>query len=167
MRKIKVQQLTIETFNCFGSYVNMVKPSVNFIGEKPCLFYRDPVTMPIYGAAAAFSVCEVFKQEKMIINAAEYHNYTGEVIMPLDDDAIVHVAPATGKIPVPDETVAFYVPKGTLLKLNAGVWHLAPFAVHADVLHNLIVLPERVYANDCYVVQYDEKDWMEIELQVI
>lgn len=164
MRKIKVQQLMPETFNRFGSYVDMLKPTVDYIGEKPALFYRDPVTMTIFGGAAAFSVSEVYKQEKMIINAAEYHNYTGEVIIPLDDDAIVHVAPATDKVPVPEKTVAFYVPKGTLLKLNVGVWHFALSPVHADVLHSLIVLPERVYANDCYVVQYDEKDWMEVEL---
>lgn len=163
MKKIKVQPLTPEAFNRFGSYVNMLEPSGDYIGEKPVLFYRDPVTMPIFGSAA-FSILEVYKQDKMIINAAEYHNYTGEIIMPLDDDAIIHVAPATGKIPIPGKTVAFYVPKGTLLRLNTGVWHLSPFPVHVEVLHCLIVLPERVYANDCYVVQYEQKDCMEIEL---
>lgn len=164
MKNIKAQPLSHETFSRFGSYMDMLEPSGDYIGEKPGLFYRDAVTMPFFGSTAGFSVLEVYKQDKMIINAAEYHNYTGEIIMPLDDDAIIHVAPATGKIPVPDKTIAFYVPRGTLVRLNTGVWHLAPFPVRAEVMHCMIVLPERAYANDCYVVQYEKKDHMEVTL---
>lgn len=36
--------------------------------------------------------------------------------------------------------------------------------IHNEKLHVLIVLPERIYKNDCSVVTYEEKDWMEIEL---
>ncbi len=46
MRKIKAQPLMPETFNRFGSYVNMLEPSGDYIGEKPVLFYHDSVTMP-------------------------------------------------------------------------------------------------------------------------
>lgn len=164
MNKIKTQPLTSENFSRFGSYVNMVHPSGDYIGEQPILFYRDPVTMSIFGASVAFSICEVYKQEKMIISTVECHNYSCEVILPLDDDAVIHVAPATNKVPIPEKTMAFYIPKGTLVRLNTGVWHLAPLPIHNDVIHNLIVLPERVYANDCYVVRYEEKDYIKIEL---
>ena len=76
---------------------------------------------------------------------------------------MIHAAPPT-KDPVPQLTEAFVVPKGTVVKLNTGVWHLAPMPVEEDVVHVLIVLPERVYANDCFVVDYPEEDWIEIEL---
>ena len=50
------------------------------------------------------------KPEKIIVDAAEFHNYTGEVLLPLDDDVVIHVAPPT-KEPVPELTEAFIVPK--------------------------------------------------------
>ena len=81
----------------------------------------------------------------------------------MDDDVILHVAPAS-KEPVPQLTEAFLVPKGTAVRLNPGVWHLAALPVNLDVAHVLIVLPERTYHNDCIVVDYAEEDWTEIEL---
>ena len=54
------------------------------------------------------------------------------------------------------------MPKGTLVKLNTGVWHLAALPVHNDVLHVMIVLPERVYANDCTVCDYPPDRQVEI-----
>ena len=81
----------------------------------------------------------------------------------MDDDVVLHVAPAS-KDPVPQLTEAFLVPKGTAVCLNAGVWHLAALPVNMDEAHVLIVLPERTYNNDCVVVEYPEQDWVEIEL---
>jgi len=112
---------------------------------------------------SAFSPLVVPKPEKMIVTTVEYHNYTSEIVLPMDDDAVIHVAPAS-KEPVPEQTEAFIVPKGTVVRLNVGVWHLAAMPVHADALHVLIVLPERTYANDCTVVQYDRKQQFEITL---
>ncbi len=74
---------------------------------------------------------------------------------------IVHVAPA-GKDPVPELTEAFLVPKGTMVLLNTGVWHLSAIPVNKETAHVLIVLPERTYFNDCVVVEYPEEKWVEI-----
>ena len=79
----------------------------------------------------------------------------------MDDDAVINVAPPSKK-PVPELTEAFIVPKGTIVKLNVGVWHLAPIPVNNEIMHVMIVLPERVYANDCTVVQYELDDQIEI-----
>ena len=65
---------------------------------------------------------------------------------------------------MPEKTEAFLVPKGTFVKLNIGVWHLAALPVHKKAAKVLIVLPERTYATDCIVEQYDEKDQMELVL---
>lgn len=46
---------------------------------------------------------------------------------------MIHAAPPT-KDPVPQLTEAFVVPKGTVVKLNTGVWHLAPMPVEEDVV---------------------------------
>ena len=97
---------------------------------------------------AAFSPILVKKPDVMKITQAEYHTTTPEMIFPLNDDMIIHVAPASAGTPVPELTKAFIVPKGTLVKINSAIWHLAPLPVHADELQAMIILPECTYAND-------------------
>ena len=160
MRQIKAQKLTHEAFSKYGTFYDLVNPTGYSLGE----FFHDRLLYPVSGdVPVAFSSLEMNKPEKLIVNAAEFHNYTGEILLPLDDDVAIHVAPPS-KEAVPELTEAFVVPKGTVVKLNTGVWHLAPLPLNNKKAHILIVLPERVYANDCTVVDYSEEDQMEIIL---
>ena len=68
------------------------------------------------------------------------------------------------KMPVPELAKAFLVPKGCMVKINAAIWHLCPLPANNEVLHAMIVLPECTYANDCTVVEFEEKDWFKIIL---
>ena len=86
------------------------------------------------------------------------------MIMPLNDDMIIHVAPASAGTPVPELAQAFIVPKGSMVKLNSAIWHLAPLPVSADELTAMIVLPECTYANDCTVVDFKPEQYFEIVL---
>lgn len=160
MRKIKAMSINKENFAPYGEYANILEPKGNHLGA----FYPDQVLFSVSGnMPVAFSplVCE--KPEKMIVTTAEFHNTTGEAFLCLDDDVVLHVAPPS-KEPVPELTEAFLVPKGTIVKLNTGVWHLSAIPVNVDTAHVLIVLPERTYYNDCIVVDYKEEDYIEIEL---
>ncbi len=160
MHKIKAKKITTENFSKFGSFTDILNPSGNHLGD----FYNDQVNFPVSGnMPITFSPLICRKPEKMIVSTVEYHNYTGEGILPLDDDMILHVAPPT-KEPVPELTEAFIVPKGTMIKINAGVWHYSAMPVHEAVFHVLIVLPERTYVNDCEVIEYKVEDQIEIEL---
>ncbi|MFR8904363.1 MAG: hypothetical protein ACLVHS_11160 [Blautia wexlerae] len=91
-----------------------------------------------------FSPIAVHKDER-IVKAAEYHTTTWEGIVALDDDMIIHVAPASAGAPVPELTRAFIVPKGTMVKINAAIWHLCPLPLNNEVLHAMIILPECTY----------------------
>lgn len=165
MRKIKAVPISVENFRPYGSFVNALEPEGNcFPGEESC-FYPDPVTLSVSGREQiAFSPLTVNRPDRMEVTKAEYHDWTGEGILFLDDDAVMHVAPPSKREVVPQKTEAFIVPKGTLVKLNTGVWHLSPYPVHNDVLHLLIVMPERVYANDCILCDFPQEEYLEIEL---
>ena len=90
-KEVKVKELTVEAFKPYGSYANMVKPT----GPKMGGFHPDMAVMTLGQAnEAAFSVTQVLKKEN-IIDAMECHNRTGEGILPLDGDVLVHVAPAS------------------------------------------------------------------------
>ena len=164
MRTIKAVPITNENFRPYGSFASMLEPQGNcFPGDAT--FYPDQLELNIQGGKpVTFSPLTVKKPERMIVDKAEYHNFTGEGVFVIDDDAIIHVAPPSNCTIVPEKTEAFIVPKGTLVKLNTGVWHLAALPVHNDLLHVMIILPERVYANDCIVCEYPEDQWVEIEL---
>ena len=164
MKTIKALPITHENFRPYGTFASMLDPKGNcFPGDAT--FYPDQVELNVQGGRpVTFSPLTVKKPERMIVTQAEYHNYTGEGVFVIDDDAVIHVAPPSNHVIVPELTEAFIVPKGTLVKLNTGVWHLAALPVHNDLLHVMIILPERVYANDCTVCQYPEDRLVEIVL---
>ena len=161
MRIIKAKELSMEAFATYGSYYDMLNPKGSYFGT----FYNDKIILPVSGnMPIAFSTMLAKKQDKMVVSIVEYHNTTGEGILPLDGDVVIHVAPAS-KEPVPEQTEAFIVPKGTFVKLNTGVWHKAPIAISQEIVHIMIALPERVYKNDCNVIEYPEQDCIEIQLE--
>lgn len=158
MQSITVKELSEKSFRGFGSYYDVLNPIGHNLGD----FYHDHVQFPVLGGqAVGFSSLLCHPCEEMIVSAAEYHNYTAEILLPLDGDVVIHVAPPS-KGPVSHLTEAFLVPKGTLVKLNTGVWHLAPFSTGKDVTHVLIALPERTYLNDCVVVEYPQEQQIRI-----
>jgi ureidoglycolate lyase len=160
MRTIKAKPITTEAFRPYGSFTDLLNPEGYNLGA----FYQDRLLMHSSGnMQTAFSPLLIHKADHMIVSQSEYHNSTQESMLPLDDDMILFVAPASN-VPVPEESEAFIVPKGTMVCLNTGVWHLAPYAVNKETGHVLIVLPERIYHNDCIVVDYTEEQKYEIVL---
>ena len=111
-----------------------------------------------------YSPILVKKPEKMIITQQEYHTTTWEMILPLNDDMILHVAPASAGTPVTEHAKAFLVPKHTLVKMNTAIWHLAPLPANEAELAAMIILPECTYANDCTVVDLTPEQQFEIVL---
>ena len=161
MLKFKIEQLSAEAFKPFGHYYNMDDPQGYSLDGPLHKFYPDRL-WDAYAGHVGFSAIRVRKPEKMIVDTIEYHTTTSEIILPINGDMILHVAPASAGTPVTHLTKVFLVPKGTMVQMNAGVWHLAPLPAEADELHALIILPECTYANDCTVVPLSEDEQFEI-----
>ena len=163
MRKIKVQVLTHESFAPFGQFYKMEQPEGYALCGEIHQFFPDRVVADS-NHRIGFSPIVVTKPEKMIITQQEYHTTTWEMILPLDDDMILHVAPASAGVPVTHLAKAFLVPKHTLVKMNAAIWHLAPLPASKQSLTAMIILPECIYANDCTVVDLPVEQQFEIVL---
>jgi len=70
----------------------LVDPDAEKIGAAPVEFFRDMLQQDLGPArSASFSTCRV-EQRDMIIDITEYHTATGEGILPLDNDILIHVA---------------------------------------------------------------------------
>ncbi len=162
MLTIKARPLSKKDFAPYGEYYKMTAPDGYALCGEIHKFYPDRVISNACGNVG-FSPITVKKPEKMLINMVEYHTTTAELILPLTDDMILHVAePSAGK-PIPEHTKAFIVPKNTLVKLNACVWHLAPLPRKKDELTAMIILPECTYINDCKVVELKPEEQFIIE----
>ena len=163
MHTVTVEALNLETFASFGTFSSMLQPNTPHIGAAPISFYRDAVPLELGGKTPSFSSCRV-EARAFVIDVMEYHSSTGEGILALDGDVLVQLAPATPPgDPFPFEHVrVFRVPQGTLLAIRPGVWHHAPFAIGNRAVNVLIVLPERTYANDCVVLQFQEAERIRI-----
>lgn len=160
MRNIQAQKLTNDSFKEFGSFYNLSDPKGYNLGD----FFPDHLdvantTSMSYG----FSSLIVYKKNKMVVDTVEYHNKTAEVLLPLDTDVVIHVAPPNNK-KVVELTQAFIVPKGTIVKLNIGVTHLCPFSIENETGHVMVALPQRTYENDCVIVELDQDEQFEIVL---
>ncbi len=154
MKEIAWKKLTPEGFGKFGSYTNMVSPSGPHLGAEPIEFYRDMVQSTLGKVpVASFGVCRVVKRP-FVVDVSEFHDTACEVVLPLDGDVLMHVAPAGPDPEFPSEDAeVFLVPRGTLACLRPGVWHHAPFTFGSNTVNCLIMLPERTYKNDCTVYQ--------------
>jgi ureidoglycolate lyase len=165
MRKTKIRELTVEGFLPYGTYANLINPVSEKLGSPPIEFFRDMAQQDLgKTGSASFSTCRVEKRE-MVIDATEYHTQTAEGVLPIDNDILIHVAPATppdGIVPI-DKIVVFRIPKGVMVVIRPGVWHHAPFTAGDTPANVLIVLPERAYANDCRVFQLEKDDRIRIE----
>ena len=165
MRTVQVKELQVETFLPFGFYANMIDPDTEKIGDPPIEFFRDMLQLELGDTGrVSFSTCRVEPRD-LIIDASEYHSTAGEGILPLDNDVLMHVGPATppGQVPL-DKIEVFRVPQGTMIVLRPGVWHHGAFTTNGKPANLLIALPERLYANDCYVVEFEEQDQIKIEV---
>ena len=161
MRKIQVQPLTHAEFAPFGQFYPMEQPQGYALCGELHKFFPDRLTADSTHRVG-YSPILVKKPEKMIITQQEYHTTTWEMILPMDDDMILHVAPASAGTPVTHLAKAFLVPKHTLVKMNAAIWHLAPLPASKEQLTAMIVLPECTYANDCTVVDLAADEQFEI-----
>jgi len=161
MRTIPVQPLTHEAFAPFGQFYPMAAPAGYALCGELHRFFPDRLTVDA-GHRLGFSPIQVRRPERMVITQQEYHTTTWEAILPLDDDMILHCAPPSGGTLVTDLACAFLVPKHTLVKLNAAVWHLAPLPAAREQLTAMIILPECTYANDCTVVDIPPEQQFEI-----
>ena len=163
MRQIKVEALTHEAFAPFGQFYLMEQPKGYALCGAIHQFFPDRLTADCQNRVG-YSPILVKKLEKMIITQQEYHTTTWEMILPMDDDMILHVAPASAGTPVTHLAKAFLVPKHTLVKMNAAIWHLAPLPATKEQLTAMIILPECTYANDCTVVDLTDEQQFEIVL---
>jgi len=160
MTTLPVERLTLENFQEFGGFRDMLNPVAEMLGAPPIEFFRDMIQQTLgSGQIVSYSNCRIGPREP-VIDVVECHSYTAEMLMPLDADVLMWFAPAS----VPDagfpgeKARAFLVPKSTMVVIKPGTWHHGPFAVGSEPVNVLVALPERTYANDTRTIVLEGGD---------
>jgi ureidoglycolate hydrolase len=153
-RTAEVEELTEAAFAPFGIFHNMQNPTGVDLGAGQIHFHADVLRLPMessHSQTLGISTCRVEDRPK-IVNVTEMHKSTGEGMMPLDGNMLIHVAEPTDDGSIPwDRIRIFRVPQFTCVVINPGVFHHAPFLCDVDAtsVSTLILLPEETYKEDC------------------
>lgn len=161
---LPIETLSLHTFRDFGQYTDLFGSDYAKIGAPPIEFFRDQSLQTLgEDTAVSYSTCRCAPRPR-VIDTTEHHSRTCEMLLPLDQDVLMHFGPATpaGEAPPLDRFRVFRVPRGTLVVIRPGVWHHAPFATEDRPANILVALPERTYANDCVVVTLPPADQLRI-----
>ena len=146
MKKIKAEAITHENFAPFGQFYTMDKPQGYGLCGELHTFYPDRITADC-NHRVGYSPLTVKNPDRMIITQQEYHTSTWEMILPLNDDMILHVALASAGKPVTEYAKAFIVPANTI--------RVAP-AKTAPVFPALIKPSARPFFNALKATEIDE-----------
>lgn len=95
MRTIQAKPLTADAFRQYGTFWSAVDGEGYGLGGGFFTFYPDRIAVSSE-KRIGFSTLKVSKPEKYIVEELEYHKTTWEMFMPLNDDAVLHVAPKSG-----------------------------------------------------------------------
>lgn len=165
MYTIKAQKLTPEAFRKYGVYQDLLdNEALKQSSIFPQNFFADVVTLDFGNTnLPTISVCHVKKTPRNIISFLEAHKFTCEGLLPLDGDVIIFVGTDARNFNSKD-LEAFYVPKGTFVKLNPLIVHGTQYAVNEEEVHIVCMLPGRTFANDIIPHPLPEDEKVEIIL---
>lgn len=165
MKTIRVQPLNEKKFAKYGEYQNLLDDAS--LAEKsifPSGFFADVMKLD-FGTSSlpCVSVCRVEKTQRMVVTMLEAHQFTCEGLLPLDDDIIIFTGtPFPGKKFSTESLEAFYVPKGTFVKLNPLILHGTQFPAERETAHVLCLLPGRTFRNDMLAQMLEEEERAEL-----
>ena len=153
MEKLKIQELTAEAFEPYGTFFDI---NAGY-GDGEIEFIADRMFQYI-GVSGYDSLCSIrVKDRPLELSVTEYHEYVEEVSGGFDEDVAVHVGllDKNGEIDY-DSIKVFRLPKGCFIRVKRNVLHHAAFALDGKTATGLILLSPSAYTVDCKVLEYKE-----------
>ncbi|HEX2985184.1 MAG TPA: ureidoglycolate lyase [Caproiciproducens sp.] len=163
MYKIKAQKLSPEKFRKYGEYIDLLdNESMKQASVFPENFFADLIHLN-FGKETlpTISVCDVKKSDRNIVSFLEAHQFTCEGLLPLDGDVVIFTGILKEKFSV-QNLEAFYVPRGTFVKLNPLIVHGTQYPVKDAEVHIVCMLPERTFKNDMMGQRLTDEEKAEI-----
>jgi ureidoglycolate lyase len=149
-----------EYFRIFGDFEDLLCLADRW-GRGEAGFFPDFLQFDNNGKTPSVSVTRVAGKPAWVQNV-EIHHRTCEGLLPLDGDVFIFAAPPHWFVDL-QKIEWFRIPRGTMVKLKAGVLHGAPVSATGDPVNVLILLPERTYANDCEFIELEKERYLPLD----
>ena len=155
MQLVKVSELDKRTFKPYGQLIEIPVKEEPDIKTETVRFWKQQAISEM-GKNIEVGVLKV-KRQKMRFNELENHFKTPTILISLDGDFILSVAPAQKNVPKADEVVAFEVPKFQVLVLAEKCWHSATYPIDRDEITLLVIFKENSLENDTIFKNLDQE----------
>ena len=142
---MQVERLTAENFRDFGQLLTMdevaqVKPENEFDWHDTAggIELSD-------NCCTGMLVCR--PREKKVLKM-ESHTKTSEVLVALNGDTVLTVAPAGDSLETNDNVKAFLLRQGTAVVMKTATWHWIPFPVKDEDAKIMVLFRDGTGADD-------------------
>jgi ureidoglycolate lyase len=157
---IRPRELEREYFRVFGDFENLLDIA-DRRGDENGGFFPDLLQFDNNGKSPSVSVSRVSGKPSWV-QSVEIHHKTCEGLLPLDGDVYIFAAPPHWFVDF-SKIEWFKIPRGTMVKLKAGVLHGSPVSATGEPVNVLILLPERTYSNDCEFIELEKDKYLPVD----
>lgn len=152
MYDLNVEQLSKESFKKFGVFFNPKDCGAPLGDENgPIKFFPDLINSEVKKSNIIGVSTLMIEPREFVVDTTEMHENTDEVFGGFDKDVIFHVGEKKEGMPELEKIKVYFLPAGWWVKINAGVWHHAPFVLDGQASAGIVMLPRETYKNDCIV----------------
>lgn len=97
------------------------------------------------------------KKRDIKLECLERHLNTIEILIQLENDAVIFLAKSSEKDEKVKEIKAFHFKQGQAIALDKATWHWAPYPFNKIDCKTLVIFKEGTSENDCEIEKLNEK----------
>ena len=98
----------------------------------------------------------ISRKREMKLECLERHMQTVEILVELENDAVIFLAKPSEQDDKIEDIKAFYLKQGQAVVLNKATWHWVPYPFGKLECKTLVIFKEGTSANDCEIKNIEE-----------
>ncbi|MDA3834742.1 MAG: ureidoglycolate lyase [Spirochaetales bacterium] len=161
--RIPCQEASDHTFSLYGQYISDDLRSPDASDNE--LKFWNKLGVMDHAGNTSVSIVQTYGKNGLAEHTLERHARTSELLIPTQD--IIVVAALTKEddpeLPNLDTVKAFWVKKGSAVRLYKGTWHHAPLT-QAEMVHTFVLFYENTPDEDFLCYDLGEKFGISIEV---
>jgi ureidoglycolate hydrolase len=151
--KIKVDVLSAKKFQPYGDVLSETKDQP--MADDDVITYYGQISKIAFGKLVSTGFLLGHKRA-LVTNKLERHAKTPEVLVALENDAIILAALSEPDGDSVKDISAFYVKQGQAVVLNKRTWHWTPFPTTAETCKFLVMFNDQTEFEDLTIKDLEE-----------
>jgi ureidoglycolate hydrolase len=153
--EVNIMQLSMteENINGYGHLLHVSKKEPVFDNNE-FTFVADVMRFASEGSYTVGILTGHMREIKQ--EMVEKHGDTVEILVQLENDAVVFLGKPAPSGDEPGEIQAFEFKQGEAVALHEGVWHWVPYPKNSEHCKTLVIFKEGTSSNDCVIKKLDD-----------